>query len=148
VSVAEDKITGVAIGRLVGLAGSGQAIVNLAGLPGHPLIARSSAVPLERNHMGRDVAVMFEGGNPEMPLILGLIEDLSSRSVEAKPSSPVALELDGESVVFTAEKQIVLRCGQSSITLARDGRVILRGAHVQSRSTGVNRIQGASVRIN
>jgi len=55
---------------------------------------------------------------------------------------------DGESIRINGQKEIVLRCGLASITLTRDGKILLRGAYVQSRSSGVNRIKGASVQIN
>lgn len=59
-----------------------------------------------------------------------------------------AIEVDGERIVLSAEKEIVLQCGEASITLTRSGKIIIRGAYVSSRSTGVNRIQGGSVEIN
>ena len=57
-------------------------------------------------------------------------------------------ELDGERLVFTADKEIVLRCGDASITLTKAGKVIIRGSYLLSRSSGVNRIKGGSVQIN
>jgi len=44
--------------------------------------------------------------------------------------------------------QLVLRCGRASITLTAAGKVLIEGAYVSSRSTGVNRIKGGSVQIN
>ena len=58
------------------------------------------------------------------------------------------IKADGERIVLSAEKEIVLQCGEASITLTRAGKIIIRGAYVSSRSTGVNRIQGGSVEIN
>jgi hypothetical protein len=59
----------------------------------------------------------------------------------ALPNVPERLEL-------VAEREIVLRCGQASVTLTRAGKIILRGTYVLSRSSGVNRIAGGSVQIN
>jgi hypothetical protein len=42
----------------------------------------------------------------------------------------------------------VLQCGSASLTLRRDGRVLIRGAYVETHSRGVNRIKGGSVKIN
>jgi hypothetical protein len=53
-----------------------------------------------------------------------------------------------ERLELTAEKEIVLRVGDASITLTRAGKIILRGTYVLSRSSGVNRIKGGSVQIN
>jgi hypothetical protein len=60
----------------------------------------------------------------------------------------VQVKVDGERLVFTGEKEIVLRCGEASITLTRAGKILLRGAYIVSRSTGVNRIKGGVVHIN
>jgi uncharacterized protein (DUF2345 family) len=56
--------------------------------------------------------------------------------------------VDSERIELTAEKEIVLRCGNASLTLTRAGKILIRGAYVLTRSSGVNRIQGGSVQIN
>ncbi len=56
--------------------------------------------------------------------------------------------IDGRRTVITAGDEIVLRCGKSSITLTKAGKILIRGAYVSSRSSGVNRIKGGSVQIN
>ena len=58
------------------------------------------------------------------------------------------LFIDGKRVTFDAKEQIVLRCGKSSITLTRAGKILIRGAYLLNRSSGVNRIKGGSVQIN
>jgi hypothetical protein len=60
----------------------------------------------------------------------------------------VELENDGERLIVTAKTQLVLRCGKASITLTNAGKVLIEGAYVSSRSTGVNRINGGSVQLN
>ena len=60
----------------------------------------------------------------------------------------VAVERDGERLTLTADREIVLRCGKASLTLTRAGKVLIRGAYLLSRSSGVNRIKGGSVQIN
>ena len=47
-----------------------------------------------------------------------------------------------------AKKQLVLRCGQASITLTEAGKVLIQGSYVSSRSSGINRVKGGSVQIN
>ena len=49
---------------------------------------------------------------------------------------------------IVSEKEVVLRCGKSSITLRADGRVSIRGKFVESCAEGTNRINGGSVSIN
>ena len=53
-----------------------------------------------------------------------------------------------EELLIDAQKQITIRCGESSITLTAAGKIILRGKYIVSRSSGVQRIKGGSVQIN
>ena len=56
--------------------------------------------------------------------------------------------VDGERVEIEGKREITLRCGKASITLTAAGKIILRGAYILSRSTGVNKIKGGSVQLN
>ena len=68
----------------------------------------------------------------------------------AEESGPVTVDakVDGNRVHLEGRDEIVLSCGKASITLRRNGRVIIRGAYVETRSSGTNRIKGASVALN
>ena len=70
------------------------------------------------------------------------------RTVEAKPTERIEALVDGRRVVIDAEDEVVIRCGKASITLRRNGRVIIQGTHVETRAEGVNRVKGGSVQIN
>lgn len=112
------------------------------------------------------MVLAFEEDRIDAPIIMGLIheplEDLieNASDSESQPESevihpdpaadrlPFEATIDEDRVVLNAEKEIVLRCGKSSITLRKDGRVLIRGADVVSRSSGPNRIKGASVQVN
>lgn len=140
---------GVRIGVLAGIADTGELMVDYTGNSvGEPLRARST-VRAGSNDVGREVALLFEGADPRRPIIIGLLDGPPVASKTAPEAAFVpAAQVDGERIVFTAEKEIVLRCGQASITLTRAGKVLIRGAYVLSRSSGVNRIKGGSVQIN
>ena len=69
----------------------------------------------------------------ENPLITGL---------------PPAPENSHDRVEISAEREVVLSCGEASVTLTRAGKVIIKGNYVVSRSKGVNKIKGAAVDIN
>ena len=71
-------------------------------------------------------------------IILGLVRD----------RLPAQATVDGQRLELTAERDITLRCGKSSLTLTRDGQISLEGEAVLSRAQGVNRIIGGSVQIN
>jgi hypothetical protein len=88
-------------------------------------------VPLEAHDVDRDVVLLFENGDPKKPIVMGVLR---------RPEEP-------QTIVLTAAESIVLKCGQSSVTLS-DGKVVVRGLHVVTHAAGVNRIRGGSVQIN
>ena len=118
---------------------------------GSPLAARST-VALNEAHVGREVALLFERGDPRSPIVMGLMWDGGQAAAAATETGveeqDVHVQADGERVTITAEKEIVLRCGKASLTLTRAGKVLIRGTYLLSRSSGVNRIKGGSVQIN
>ena len=91
---------------------------------------------------GTAVALMFEGGDPDRPLVLGKMEDTDG------PAAPLALDGDSEGVRLSHPRRLRLVCGKAAITLSADGRVEIVGDHVTSLARGTNRMGGASVKIN
>ena len=153
-ALAVARVNGIVTGRLVGLTKAGQALVEHDhDSAGRPLLARST-VPLSRDSVGCDVVVAFDQGDLRRPIVLGcIIDDKDEAPPTSRDPAPATAatwrtELDGERLVISAEREIVLRCGKSSITLTRAGKVLIRGAYLSSRSSGVNRIKGGSVQIN
>jgi hypothetical protein len=140
------RIEGVVVGRLVGFAGEGATpLVTYRQQPGSAAMPARATLDLHGAHVGRDVVLMFEDADPGRPIIMGCLR--SSRAALPR-SSNVEVDADGERLVVSAGEQIVLRCGKASITLTRDGKVIIRGAYVSNHSSGVLRIKGGSVQIN
>jgi hypothetical protein len=60
----------------------------------------------------------------------------------------IEADVDGRRVRIVARDEIVLQCGEASITLRRNGRIIIKGTYVETSSEGTNRIKGGQVRIN
>jgi hypothetical protein len=94
----------------------------------------------------QQTVVVFENGDRSRPIIIGFIESLQPSP--AQPAQVVEADVDGKRVRVTAQDEIVLQCGSASVTLRRNGRVIIRGTYVESRSDGTNRIKGGQVQIN
>lgn len=81
--------------------------------------------------------------------ILGLIE----KYLPETGNPPDKFLLDGKSkslqeIKIEAEEKIELRCGQSSITMNKEGKVVIKGANLTSRASRINKIKGGAVRIN
>lgn len=141
------KIAGVVIGLLIGFDGQGAPLVGFTGNPQAEAVPARSTANLTREDIGCEVALLFENGDPARPLIIVRMQQ-PVISTEKPNEQTFDAEIDGERVVLQADQEIVLRCGKASITLARAGKIIIRGTYILNRSSGVNRIKGGSVQIN
>ncbi|GJG86586.1 hypothetical protein tb265_17670 [Gemmatimonadetes bacterium T265] len=145
------RIDGLVVGTLTAVDVRGRPRVAWpATAPGAPVPARS-VVPLGAPHVGREVALLFDGGDARRPVVMGVLEPPRRElphTDDRDAADVVTVEADDERVVLTAEREIVLRCGEASITLTRAGKVLIKGEYVLTRANGVNRIRGGSVQIN
>jgi len=159
---AEGPILTSRVGRLLEGSAAGKLKVDFPGNRAGPLRARSTvlfdAATLARVLAGKGgVLLLFENGDPALPVIIGLIEDsaggallgelLARPAAPARPA-PVEARLDGKRVVLEGKEEVAVRCGEASITLRRDGKVMVRGVYVETQAKGVNRIKGGAVKIN
>ncbi|WP_271106126.1 DUF6484 domain-containing protein [Pseudomonas tohonis] len=140
---AATRLDGVVIGILLDVPEASSPVVAFPGCPSETGIAATTTTVLTREDIGTQVALMFVGGDPALPLVIGRIQRLPETRRE-----PAVAHIDGERLEFSAEREIVLRCGKASITLTREGKVLIKGAYLSSRSSGVHRIKGGSVQIN
>jgi hypothetical protein len=152
------QVSGVRIGSIAEITDKGHVFVDFPGNIFGPLTARfaGSMEPKLRKIFtaaGNKVLLVFEDDDPKLPII---IDTICGSLDETSDKDPVALQMDetenvfidGKRFTFDAKEQIVLRCGKSSITLTRAGKILIRGAYLLNRSSGVNRIKGGSVQIN
>ncbi len=142
------RLDGVVIGTLVDLADNSEPRVDFPGNPKGTAIAARSTAALSREDIGQEIALLFEGGDPARPLVIGRIQHPEESTAPVSRHRPVFAEMDDERLVLSAGQEIVLRCGKASITLTKAGKILIRGAYLLSRSSGVNRIKGGSVQIN
>lgn len=141
-------------------------VVDFAGNPAGPLRARST-VRLDEPALGRAIAtrqsaaLVFENGDLGLPIVLGLLQEAPTPlhdllraeaprppAADAPRLAPIEASVDGKRVVIDAEHEITLKCGEASLTLRRDGKILLRGTYVETYARGLNRIKGAQVKIN
>ena len=140
-----DRIDGVLVGRLVGFTNDGDTpLVTYAGQPGSAALPARATVGVHPSHIDRDVVLMFEAGDPRRPIVAGCLRPAGV----ATTSGQVEIDADGRRMVVSAREQIVLRCGDASITLTAAGKVLIQGAYVSAKSSGVLRVKGGSVQIN
>ena len=152
------RIEGVRVGAIVRVDENGQVLVDFPGNAEGPVAARlASAFGVKKLKRavatGQDVLLAFENNDPRLPIV---IDSLCNDAKQTTGSETVALQredldeilVDGKRVTFDAKEEIVLRCGKASITLTRAGKVLIRGAYVLSRSSGVNKIKGGSIQLN
>ncbi len=163
----------IIIGTLKGLNDQGKALVDFTcNSMNKPLVAIST-VTLNQQQAGRQVALLFAEGNLEKPIIVGLIHsplqemlenfEVSSEQSQSPVSKTLTLKqskdekaatdidnvlLDGKRVVLEGKEEVVLKCGDASITLTKEGKILIRGKYLLNRSSGVNRVMGGSVQIN
>jgi len=107
---------------------------------------------------------MFVNQDQDQPIIIGLmksqLDDLLDTMVPLEAEldqSAGALQktvaeqnvlVDGKKITFEGQDEIVLKCGESSITLTKSGKILIRGKYLLNRASGVNRIMGGSVQVN
>ncbi|HET6339780.1 MAG TPA: DUF6484 domain-containing protein [Polyangiales bacterium] len=151
------------VGRIVGFREGRWLVECPAGAA--PAAARTTVPNLSAKEMAavassrQEALIVYENEGSERPIVVGLLAPPPAakpgptakvdKAVEpALRSADVDALVDGRRVAFDAREEIVLRCGQASITLRRNGRIVVRGTYVETRARGVNRIKGGSVQIN
>jgi len=142
------QAAGVTVAELVALADDGRTpLVMDPQRPDAGALRARTVVDLHGAHIGHQVVLMFEHGDLTRPIVMGVLLGDDALPIEQRPGQ-VELDADGQSLVVNARDRLVLRCGKASITLTRAGKVLIEGAYLLSRSTGVNRIKGGSVQLN
>ena len=146
------QLAELCIGEIVAIDLDGRAHVRFPGSP--PSVpARSVVQGRAAELMGVAVLLWFENGDPALPVVMGVVRD-DTRAEPAPAQVKLDLDanrevlIDGQRLVFEAREEVVLRCGKSTIALQRDGKVLVRGTHVVSRSSGPNKIKGSSIDLN
>ena len=99
------------------------------------------------------VLLFFENGDPALPVIIGIVHSALMKAaprqevmIQAKGSKRIVM--DGQTLLLDAQEEITLRCGKSSVTLRKDGKIVVKGTDIVSRASRTNKIKGASVAVN
>jgi hypothetical protein len=135
------QVNGIVVGALKDIdTDSGVPTVDFPMNPtGRPIPARST-VELKHEHIGREVALLFELNDVRKPIVIGLMH---------APVNPFTqVSVDNRIHEITAEKELLLRCGEASIHLREDGKIIIKGRDILSRARRTNKVKGGSIQLN
>lgn len=150
------------VGWLAAGSAPGRLLADWPGNPEGPVEART-VVPLDGPAVARavrerrPVVLLFDRGDEQLPIVVGLVQSstplldavLGADLAPAAPATGTETEgADARRRHLSAADELVLSCGKASITLRRNGKVIIRGTYVETRAAGTNRIKGGAVKIN
>jgi len=98
--------------------------------------------PPPRLEAGDAVLVWTAPGADAHAVILGRIGSSHAPAVERAPDDTP------DELVIEAKQNLTLKCGDGSITIRADGRILIKGRDLVSHAQRTNRIRGGSVAIN
>jgi hypothetical protein len=127
-----------------------------------------TTVPLNDSSIGKDVAISFAQNQGGTPIVMGVIrrilDDVISQQENTKPIAAVTddentnllsaenskpeITVDGNKLELSAADEITLRCGKSSITLNKNGKILIKGEHILNRTAGSYKIKSGSIQLN
>lgn len=147
-------VPGVVIGTVEGATQDGRPLVQWAAGGGMSVVAQAvwmEVTPDWSGCKGLRAVIGFESGDETKPLLLGLLDS-------PRPAATISKVTNGQSgevhslrpkvLRIESEQELILECGEAKIALRADGRVVILGGYLLSRSKGVNKIKGGSVQIN
>ncbi|RKH44955.1 DUF6484 domain-containing protein [Corallococcus sicarius] len=102
------------------------------------------------------VVLLFEKGDPRLPFLMALLHEPSETPLldallepaPVSPRLPAEARVDGKRVVLEGKDEVILQCGEASITLRRNGKIVIKGVTVETRARGAHRIKAGTVDIN
>ncbi len=151
-----ERIAGARVGRVVSARG-GEVKVEVEGTTRGPTVARLSAAVddaalADAARERQEALLLFEEGDPGRPVLVALLRSatplLDAVLAAPPPQARTTARVDGQRVEIEGREEVVLRCGKASITLRRDGKVVVRGVNVVTQADAVQKIRGGKVQIN
>lgn len=136
------------IGRVASVVHDGTAVIDI-GLEALNCVVLESAVlraPLDVDDV---VVVLRPGSGDEAGVVLGRVADSNTcKPIQQRPDTAEASQEKPAVLHLEATEELVLRVGDGSITIRKDGKILIKGKDLVSHAQRVNRIKGGSVSIN
>ncbi|NBN46023.1 hypothetical protein GWJ05_09500 [Proteus sp. G2626] len=109
-----------------------------------------SLAPVSNSDIGKICAIQFINGNIKNPLIIGLIQQkITTKNTKEKEINLNKMNKESNGKLYLkADKEIIIQCGKSSLTMTSDGFIQIRALYIDNYATSTNRIKGGSVQIN
>lgn len=164
VESSDSRHGGVCVGKIVRIDRDGRILVDypqnsMGAIPARFTRAMNIESLVSAKDEGLQVLLVFEDNRPDRPIIIDVLSSLMdgiSGSGTKSEQEDLVLDMDetkditlnGKKIIFSGQEEIVLKCGKASITMTKAGKIIIRGAYLMNRSSGVNKIKGGSVHIN
>lgn len=156
------------LGTLTSIDDKGQPVVSFQLDRDYSNVTALATTPITAQHIGRQVGLLFAQNSDKTPVVVGMIhnplhsildnieivDSAQDQTIfEPKPITEEVLGnndvvVDGSRVIIEGKDEVVLKCGEASITLNKSGKISIRGKYLLNRSSGVNRIMGGSVQVN
>src|SRR5579862_26016 len=96
----QQQFLGVLTGVLIGFNDEGRTpLVLYPGQPGTAAVAAAATVDLHGAHIGRQVILMFESGDPARPIVMGLLRNRQQPWALAPQPGQVEVDADGERLI-------------------------------------------------
>jgi len=150
----------IIIGTVTGLDKQGLPLVDFPENTAGQALVAIATLAMNQQHIGRKVALLFTKGDTQSPVIMGLIhsplqdmlEDFDPSQADSAVNIEATFDSDDVAVdgkrIFEAKEEIVFKCGESSITLTKSGKIVIRGKYLINHSTGINWIMGGDIQVN
>src|SRR5262245_22676273 len=88
-------ISGVLVGELIAITDNGRVpLVLYPGQSGEAALSARSVVDLHGAHVGKQIVLMFEAGDPRKPIVMGVLREVDGWPLEEQPGQ-VRLDADG-----------------------------------------------------
>lgn len=148
---------GMLIGQLIAIDSENRPVVSFFGC-NEPCVAQVLSgvlviAEINKAELPMSVLLAVSAIDVDSPIVLGKIDSCVTQApkmydVELPARGKRHIKVDGEHVVLEAKKELTLTCGKSSITLNKNGKVVIKGIDLVNRAARSNKLKGASVNIN
>lgn len=132
------KVPSFETSMLLGFNGS-KPLISFRSKPQKEVEARTIITLIEAD-IGAELAVIYENGDPQKPLIIGRILE--------EPKASSSKDIAEDVLRLEAAERIELKVGNSTVILEKDGHITIRGDEVVSHAKGANTIRGGSIKLN